>query len=157
MENLKEIKVKINEIKLLTHDVLDLIILEGQGQAADFLKYRDEIAQLGDRSKFSLVGTRVRKNGASFTAEWHRNKLYRNKNDNKVKAQAQYIRQSSSAGYSDNIFNGEPLWVSEVGIPVESRYKYLRRQSAILSNIRRKIAEYERSLIKYESVGSNET
>jgi hypothetical protein len=63
---------------------------------------------------------------------------------------------SGDHGYSPSVFKGQPEWAEQVGLIIEDRYKYLRKQSAILTQIRRKLSEYEVALTKcIEETGFN--
>lgn len=151
MDKTKEMRERVNAIEVELDALLQLIFEEGKSYAELFERAREKAKKSGKLSDLSNIGTRVRRVGNSVSAEWNMKWFYKSPTSKKRKPGSKYIRKTSPEGYSKDIFKSQPEWVKHVGSEVESRYQDIRRQSAIQSAMRKKLAEFERIIQKCEA------
>lgn len=139
----KAARALIDQLKRLTSEELQRLIVEAQKASDDFWAENRYQRTHGRKEEQGRFGTRIRLVHNSLQAMWYRN-YFVEREDGRKQPYSTHIRKGiRTVRYPPRSFRRATDWEKVLIQSIEDRYVLLRRRSAALTRLRAAIAQYE--------------
>ncbi len=134
---------------------LCVVTADAKKSADAFWNINEAMREEGGKENQGYFGTRVRIWNNALEATWYINRFVEDgRTRGKKKVLSTYLKKGEGTRYPKGAFKTAKDWEREAIEMVEDRYELLRKRSAVLSKLRRNLAEYARLLEKSYEVDS---
>lgn len=135
-----------------------LCALDAQQEADKFWGAVESAREDGNPDEFCFIGTRVRFHNGTLQAEWFRNRVSPARGSRPKQTFSTSINKGKGTRYSLAFTNkpSVPVWAQRMIAKVEDYYENVRRRSAALTDVRRRLNKYASVLEEvYKDTESN--
>jgi hypothetical protein len=144
----KAARAFVDQLKQLTAEELQRLVVEAQKASDDFWAENSYQRTHGRPEERGRFGTRVRLVHHSLQAVWYRNYFVAQEDGRKQPYSTHLRKGIGTVRYPPSVFRRATAWEKVLIQSIEDRYVLLRQRSAALTRLRAAIAQYESLLMK---------